>query len=171
MALKFLNDGYFAGKVGIGTLSPDTLLNLEGVKNTSIITLGSTTNDASWVVGDKIGGVDFYSADASGAGSGVKGSISYITASAGSGGVTAMTFNTSSSTTNNLERMRIDSSGNVGIGRSSSITARLFVEGPVDTATISTSSTPAARINNGGAISNWIGSNGYNYGLHTIYTG
>ena len=54
--------------------------------------------------------------------------------------------------------------GDVGIGRSSSITARLFVEGPTDTATISTSSTPAARINNGGAISNWIGSNGYNYG-------
>jgi hypothetical protein len=62
------------------------------------------------------------------------------------------------------ERMRITSGGNVGIGRSSSITARLFVEGPVDTSTISTSSTPAARINNGGAISNWIGSNGYNYG-------
>jgi len=66
--------------------------------------------------------------------------------------------------TNNNEKMRITSGGNVGIGRSSSITARLFVEGPVDTATISTSSTPAARINNGGAISNWIGSNGYNYG-------
>ena len=70
-----------------------------------------------------------------------------------------ITFDTAS-----LERLRITSSGNVGIGRSSSITARLFVEGPVDTSTISTSSTPAARINNGGAISNWIGSNGYNYG-------
>jgi hypothetical protein len=54
--------------------------------------------------------------------------------------------------------------GNLGIGRTSFINARLFVEGPVDTATISTSSTPAARINNGGAITNWIGSNGYNYG-------
>ena len=28
MALKFLNDGYFAGKVGIGTLSPERLLSL-----------------------------------------------------------------------------------------------------------------------------------------------
>mgnify|MGYP003635686368 CR=1 FL=1 len=70
-----------------------------------------------------------------------------------------ITFSTDAS-----ERMRITSTGNVGIGRSSSITARLFVEGPVDTSTISTSSTPAAKINNGGAISNWIGSNGYNYG-------
>jgi hypothetical protein len=68
------------------------------------------------------------------------------------------------SSNNSVDHMTIDGVGNVGIGRSSSITARLFVQGPVDTATISTSSTPAARINNGGAISNWIGSNGYNYG-------
>ena len=53
--------------------------------------------------------------------------------------------------------------GNVGIGTASP-NATLKVQGPVDTATISTSSTPAARINNGGAISNWIGANGYNYG-------
>lgn len=51
----------------------------------------------------------------------------------------------------------------VGIGTASP-NATLKVQGPVDTATISTSSTPAARINNGGAISNWIGANGYNYG-------
>ena len=51
----------------------------------------------------------------------------------------------------------------LGIGTTSP-RAALAVQGPVDTATISTSSTPAARINNGGAISNWIGSNGYSYG-------
>jgi len=108
-----------AGNVGIGTTSPDTLLNLEGVKNKSIITLGSTTNDSGWSVGDKIGGIDFYSADGSGAGSGVKGSISYIASTAGSGGVTAMTFSTASGASNNVERMRIDTSGNVGIGTTS----------------------------------------------------
>ena len=71
------------------------------------------------------------------------------------GGGTAGTFTT---------RMSVDrDSGNVGIGTSSP-NATLKVQGPVDTATISTSSTPAARINNGGAISNWIGANGYNYG-------
>ena len=53
--------------------------------------------------------------------------------------------------------------GNFGIGTASP-NATLKVQGPSDTATISTSSTPAARINNGGAISLWIGSNHYNYG-------
>lgn len=58
----------------------------------------------------------------------------------------------------------VDATNNrVGIGTDSP-NATLKVQGPVDTATISTSSTPAARINNGGAISNWIGANGYNYG-------
>ena len=127
------------GNVGIGTNSPDTLLNLEGVKNKSIITLGSTTNDSGWSVGDKIGGIDFYSADGSGAGSGVKGSISYIASTAGSGGVTAMTFSTASSVSNNVERMRIDTSGNVGIG----------TIGPSSPLTVETSgTTPVAYFNN-----------------------
>ena len=30
MALKFLNDGYFAGKVGIGTASPGAKLHIAG---------------------------------------------------------------------------------------------------------------------------------------------
>jgi hypothetical protein len=55
------------------------------------------------------------------------------------------------------------SAESLGIGRTS-LSARLHVQGPADTSTISTSSTPAARINNGAAISLWIGSNGYNYG-------
>jgi hypothetical protein len=60
--------------------------------------------------------------------------------------------------------LKVDSTNNrVGIGTSSP-NATLKVQGPADTATLSTSSTPAARINNGGAISNWIGANGYNYG-------
>ena len=40
MALKFLNDGYFAGKVGIGTLSPQVKLETRG---TASNTISSTT--------------------------------------------------------------------------------------------------------------------------------
>ena len=98
------------GNLGIGTISPDTLLNLEGAVNTSIITLGCTKNDASWS-GERIGGINFYSADGSGPGASVRGSINYI-ATSSSGGSTAMNFATGDNTT----RMTIDNDGNVGIG-------------------------------------------------------
>ena len=109
-----LNDN--GGNVGIGTDSPDSLLNLEGVKNTSIITLGSKTNDSNWSIGDKYGAINFYSADASGAGAGVKASISYETTSS-SGATNHLSFRTAGTAagTNNTERMRITSTGDVNI--------------------------------------------------------
>lgn len=98
------------GDVGIGTATPDTLLNLEGAVNTSIITLGCTKNDSSWS-GERIGGINFYSADGSGPGASVRGSINYI-ATSSSGGDTAMNF----ATGDNSTAMTIDNDGNVGIG-------------------------------------------------------
>jgi len=146
--------------VGIGTTNPGAKLDIAAITN-AVIRLTSTGNGLG--ANTALGSLQFYGNDSSVPGAGIKSSIVAKTEAA-LGDDSNLIFSTSDGTTNNIERMRIDSSGNVGIGRSSSITARLFVEGPVDTATISTSSTPAARINNGGAISNWIGSNGYNYG-------
>ena len=108
---------------------PSTPLNITGLKNTSVITLASTTNDSNWVQGDKIGGIDFYSADGSGSGPGVFGSINYITTTnSTSGGITGMTFNVADSTTKNVERMRICDTGRVGIGTISPA-SKLTVDG------------------------------------------
>ena len=165
MALKFLNDGYFAGKVGIGTNSPGAKLHVtrssaeyNATPIVKIFDANTNQRAALEVIGySNLGGFRINAAD------GIRGF--YKSTTGGLFGIATkgddpITFTQLDS----AERMRIAVGGNVGIGRSSSITARLFVEGPVDTATISTSSTPAVRINNGGAISNWIGSNGYNYG-------
>jgi hypothetical protein len=112
------------GKVGIGEPSPPTLLSLKSfLANTSIVTLKCAKNDSSWTIGDRIGGINFFGEDGSGQGAGIKGSINYIVTSS-SGGSNAMTFNVAG-TANNQERMRIDSSGNVGIGISPVSGARL----------------------------------------------
>jgi hypothetical protein len=97
------------GYVGIDEGSPGTLLSLKGAADTSIITLKCTKNDSSWS-GERIGGINFFSEDGSGAGAGIRGSINYI-ATSSSGGSTAMTFKTG----DNSERMRITNDGDVEI--------------------------------------------------------
>ena len=99
MALKFLNDGYFAGSVGIGTQSPTLKLEVAGniglksdsaylrFRNAAAADLGYITNSTTW--GDS--GNDF-------------------SIGASSSNLRFYTNN------NSTEKMRIDSAGNVGIG-------------------------------------------------------
>ena len=59
MALNFLNNGYFAGKVGIGTESPSSILELTGA--TPILTLSSTAvNVAQGIEWRNSGTLDAY---------------------------------------------------------------------------------------------------------------
>ncbi len=105
-----------AGGVGIGTASPKTTLNI-GANDSGqgpILTLENT--DTSITTGDVIGQIDFYANDGSTNGTGPKVNIKAV-AQSSAGTVTELTFGTSpSSSATAIERMRIDASGNVGIG-------------------------------------------------------
>ena len=100
--------------VGIGTASPSSLMHLSA--NTgATLTLEST--DTGIATNEVIGEIDFFSNDASGIGAASRGSISLIAQDAAGAG--SMLFKTSNASTASAERMRIDSSGRVGIGTSS----------------------------------------------------
>ena len=101
-----------SGNVGIGTSSPDRLLHLEGA-DTAILRF--TNTDTSLVADQLIGGTEFEKLDASGAGAGVVGGVRMYS-EGGVGESAYMTFSTASSSTNDAERMRIDSSGNLLVG-------------------------------------------------------
>jgi len=116
-----------AGNVGIGTTAPAAALDVSANVN-AIIRLSSTKNDASWdAATDAFGKLEWHSADTSGDAS-VRAAI-WATPGTSSGANSILSFFTKSvSGSYPTERLRIDSSGNVGIGTSSP-TGKLQVAG------------------------------------------
>jgi len=104
-----------SGNVGIGASSPRSLLNPSGSGSTGAVLTLENSNTAL-TTGNVIGEIDFYANDASTNGTGAKAKIvSVIENSAGN--LVGLTFATSDSTSaTGVERMRIDSSGNLGLG-------------------------------------------------------
>jgi hypothetical protein len=99
------------GNVGIGTSSPSSILEVSSSNPVFRIT---DTREVS-TIGADIGTIEFYSEDQSGNYPAVGAAIKAINLSSfGSG--TGLTFHTNADTVSPTERMRIDSSGNVGIG-------------------------------------------------------
>ncbi len=116
-----------AEALGIGTDSPRSLVNVTGSgSNGGILTLENNSN--SLQTNRALGQLDFYSNDGSANGTGVKAKIQAIALNS-IGNEVGLTFGTSGTgSATAVEAMRIDSSGNIGIGTDSP-SAKLEVTG------------------------------------------
>jgi hypothetical protein len=119
------------GNVGIGTSSPATLLDVSQALDGTTLRISSQQNNASHISTTPYGSLEFFSADNSGAGAGNRGSIKVLpTGAAGAGA--RMTLSVASNDTLDVERLRINEDGLVGINETSP-TAQLVVKsGAVD---------------------------------------
>jgi hypothetical protein len=106
--------------VGIGTTSPAAKLEISGATQAtgSVVRLTNSAESSSWVAGNVIGQLDFYSSDSSDPAT--KSRITSIVESGGNFptavGLAFSTYNTSLS-----EKMRLDASGDLGLGITPSV--------------------------------------------------
>lgn len=101
--------------LGIGTSSPAAKLEISGATQATgaVVRLTNSAESSSWAAGNVIGQFDFYSSDSSDPAT--KSRIASVVESGGTNpaavGLAFSTYNTSLS-----EKMRLDSSGNLGLG-------------------------------------------------------
>jgi hypothetical protein len=122
----FFDQAIFDDKVGIGTTSPGAKLDVNGITRVSGDFAGTGQNpliqlyntDTSLGANQILGTIDFHQSDPSGGGAGVVSRIRSINDSSFKGEA-SLTFHTGEANVSFQERMRITSSGNVGIGTTS----------------------------------------------------
>ena len=71
MALNFLNDGYFAGKVGIGTDSPGFALDVHGDSASGVMSVKNASNDRDTFRSENAAGTRTFNIGNSNAGHGI----------------------------------------------------------------------------------------------------
>jgi hypothetical protein len=128
-----------SGRVGVGTSSPQTLLNLRAASGNAILRLENSNTAVG--VGEALGAVEWYSNDSSTGGTAVAGKINVVDEN-GFGTAYGMGFYTGVASGGSYalaERVRIDELGRVGIGTSSVNT----------TLEVLNSSTPIIRVGDG----------------------
>ena len=110
-----------SGNVGIGTASPNTLLELSKATGSATISptelrLTTTTDAADWDTTNSWARLAFYTNDVTGDAPGVMASVGAVASSVDGGENTRLAFFTAEP---HLERMCVDRYGNVGIGTTS----------------------------------------------------
>jgi len=115
-----------AESLGIGG-TPSTILDVIGEAPT--LTLRDSRAGGTWSAGTALGKLDFYTSDGTGIGAHSIASIGVVAGGANTASPDGeLVFSTGPYNVASVERMRIDSSGNVGIANSSPVT-RLDIDG------------------------------------------
>jgi hypothetical protein len=117
------------GNVGIGTSSPSTLME---IASTSPVLRITNTTDAAWSAGQDIGRLSFYSTDASAVGPHETAFILNESDFGGSQLSGALSFGTAAYNAAATERMRIDSSGNLLVGKAGTSISSTGIEAKAD---------------------------------------
>ena len=108
-AHRFIIDS--SGNIGIGTSSPSKKLQISGDRDAILRFENTRTVESENQI---LGSLEFYSNDESGTGANVRSRINAFTSVGGNSSY--LTFSTADGTTDDVERMRIDSSGNLLVG-------------------------------------------------------